>query len=339
MKVSPIAIFFVPFFLTLRLWALPEGTAVAQGDGSFSISGGEMTIQAPDNSIFTHDSFNLGPSETVIFSQPSEQARALNRISSLSPSLIEGSVRANGQVYFLAPGGLIIGEGALIEAGKLHAIAGSLSDEDFSNGVDRYTGLSGLLENRGSLIAEEVALGGAQVINSGSILATGGVVVLAGGEGLELSRQDGSLSVTVTDNRDAPIGGAGDLAGQALLQSGIVQASEAHLHGNEISLTGSVRADKISFGSFSNLDGSAGTLTVSQMELAGGSDASASVVDLGSSSHSIGAVRASGAFATLSLQSKGDLFFGSTFSPVEGDAEPLPTLKVQMGTRCCESSV
>ena len=118
MKVSPIAIFFVPFFLTLRLWALPEGTAVAQGDGSFSISGGEMTIQAPDNSIFTHDSFNLGPSETVIFSQPSEQARALNRISSLSPSLIEGSVRANGQVYFLAPGGLIIGEGALIEAGS-----------------------------------------------------------------------------------------------------------------------------------------------------------------------------------------------------------------------------
>lgn len=333
MKDSLTSILFLLFFLvlTLRLWGLPEGTAVIQGEGSFSINGQEMTIQAPDNSIFSHDSFNLGPSETVIFSQPSEQARALNRISSLSPSLIEGSVRANGQVYFLAPGGLIVGEGALIEAGKLHAIAGSLSDEDFSNSADRYSELSGLVENRGSLIAEEVVLGGAQVINSGSILATGGVVVLAGGEGLELSRQDGSLSVTLTDNGDAPIGGAGDLAGQALLQSGIVQASEVHMHGKEISLSGSVQADNASFGSFSTLDGSTGALTVSQLDLAGGSDASASVVDLGSSSHSVGSVRASGAFSALSIQSKGDLYLGSTFRPVEGDTDPLPTLKVQMG--------
>ena len=73
---------------------------------------------------------------------------------------------------------MIFGEGALIEAGKLHAIAGSLSNEDFSNGSETYTGLSGLVENRGTMIADEVVLGGLQVINSGSILATEGIATL-----------------------------------------------------------------------------------------------------------------------------------------------------------------
>ena len=94
---------------------------------------------------------------------------------------------------------------------------------------------------------------------------------------------------------DAPRG-AGDLAGQALLQSGIVQASEAHLHGTEISQTGSIQAAKASFGSFSSLDGSSGALVASQLELLGGSEASPSSIELSSSSNSIGSLKAEGAF-------------------------------------------
>ena len=244
--------------------ALPEGTISVQGEGSFSIVGETMSIHAPDNSIFEHQSFNLSPSEAVVFSQPGEQARVLNRITALTPSLIEGKVQANGQLYFLAPGGLIFGQGALIEAGKLHAIAGSLSNENFLNGSDRYTGLSGVVENRGAVVAKEVVLAGSQVINSGSIVSIEGVVALGAGGSLELIRNDGSFSVTLSNEGDAPIGGAGDLAGQALLQSGIVQASEAHLHGSEITQSGSVLANKASFGSFANLTGSTGSLVVSE---------------------------------------------------------------------------
>ena len=95
---------------------------------------------------------------------------------------------------------------------------------------------------------------------------------------------------------DAPLGGRG-LGGQALLQSGIVQASEAHLHGTEISQTGSIQAAKASFGSFSSLDGSSGALVASQLELLGGSEASPSSIELSSSSNSIGSPGAEGAFS------------------------------------------
>ena len=312
---------------------LPEGTTSVQGGGSFTISesGDRMLIEAPDNSIFSHETFNLSSSESVVFSQPNSQARVLNRISSLNPSRIDGNIEANGRLYFLAPGGLIFGEGALIEAGKLHAIAGSLSNEDFSNGSETYTGLSGLVENRGTMIADEVVLGGLQVINSGSILATEGIVTLGAGGGLELIREDGSFSVSLTNDADAPLGGAGDLAGQALLQSGIVQASEAHLHGTEISQTGSIQADKASFGSFSSLDGSSGALVASQLELLGGSEASPSSVELSSSSNSIGSLKAEGAFSILNLRSQSSMSVGTVSNRVNQGAGGMLTLRVQQG--------
>ena len=58
----------------------------------------------------------------------------LNRITSSSVSTINGTVEANGKLYFAAPGGLIFGEGLVIQARHLQAVAGAVNE--------RVTGIS-----------------------------------------------------------------------------------------------------------------------------------------------------------------------------------------------------
>ena len=82
-------------------------------------------------SIFEHQSFSVAEDETVRFVQPSEQSRVLNRVTGASVSSINGNILANGQVYLVNPSGIIFGTGAVVEAARLHAISGVLSNDDF----------------------------------------------------------------------------------------------------------------------------------------------------------------------------------------------------------------
>ena len=136
----------VCFIGSTLLFGLPEGTESTVGGGSFEISGKNMIIQAPDGSIFEHQKFNISNDETVNFIQPSEQSRVLNRIMDINPSVINGKVSANGQVYIVNPAGVIFGEGSVVEAAKLHVVAGTLSNSDFANGTDNFTSLDGGLK-------------------------------------------------------------------------------------------------------------------------------------------------------------------------------------------------
>ena len=99
------------FISFLNLHGLPEGTVGVVGEGSVQVSesGMEMVITAPDGSIFEHQSFNVSSGEKVRFDQPSNQARVLNRIMSENAARIDGTVEANGRLYFCAPNGLIFG--------------------------------------------------------------------------------------------------------------------------------------------------------------------------------------------------------------------------------------
>ena len=136
----------VTLLLGLRgLYGLPEGSESISGGGSFipSADGNKMTFTAPDGSIFSHGSFNVQSGETVQFIQPSASARVLNRITSSSASTIDGRVEANGKVYFAAPGGLIFGEGSVIQARHLQAVAGSVNESNW----DQTPQFSGTIEN------------------------------------------------------------------------------------------------------------------------------------------------------------------------------------------------
>jgi filamentous hemagglutinin family protein len=232
MKILPTPLFSFLVFLALlasEAFALPAGTEIVTGQASIARTAAEMRITAGDGAILEHAAFDVAAGETVRFIQPGVDARVLNRILSASPSRIDGSLLANGHVYLVNPAGVLFGAGSVVEVGKLHAIAGRLSDEDFIARRDRFRELSGEVLNEGSIHAGEVVLAGAAVSNLGRIHAPGGLVVLAAGDGLELVASDGSVSVNYEgESAEAPAGAffaVGDLAGHALLQSGVVEAS------------------------------------------------------------------------------------------------------------------
>ena len=291
-----------------RLSGLPEGTTSVLGGGSSSVMGSEMTIQAPDGSVFEHQSFNLAPAETVRFVQPSANARTLNRITGSIPSQIDGRIIANGQVYLFNPSGVIFGEGSVVEANKLHAVAGSLSNTDFVTGLENYNGFAGSVENEGIIRANEVVLGGQSVRNKGSIIAKDGVVVIAAGAGLQLSTMDGSLTVNLTSFNEGQVGSASDLSGQALLESGIIEATKVFLHGNQVVNKGTIKGDQIRVEKFSSFDSSAGALETDQLLMNGNMENSTlGSVDLSSKNNQISKVSWSGSFDQVSIRTNTSL--------------------------------
>ena len=253
----------------INLHGLPEGTVGVVGEGNVQVSGNEMVITAPDGSIFEHQSFNVSSEEKVRFDQPSNQARVLNRIMSENAAQIDGTVEANGRLYFSAPNGLIFGSGSIIQAAQLHAIGGGLSNEDFAEGIIRSNDLSAEIENRGQITAEEVILTGRSVKNSGTITSASGSVKLATGNTMEIHSSNGVLGVGITKIHELPSGATGDLASQAILQSGIIEASKVEIKGHNITHSGTISSDEVSFSRFSSLNGSTGTISSNTVKVEG----------------------------------------------------------------------
>jgi len=258
--------------VALKVWGLPEGTTPVVGGGTTSLNGKEMVITAPDGSIFEHQSFSVAEDETVRFVQPSEQSRVLNRVTGASVSSINGNILANGQVYLVNPSGIIFGTGAVVEAARLHAISGVLSNDDFIQAVDNFSHLSGSVENKGVLSADQVIMAGSSVSNQGSINAAQGEVVIGAGGSMIASSADGFLSVSVSPHSTAPIGVATDLVGQTLLNSGIIKAKETQLLGNQITHSGNIESENVVFGDFSVVNAQQGIITADKVSLLGGVD-------------------------------------------------------------------
>ncbi len=183
---------------------------VVRGDVRLDRDGGRTNITASHNAIIDYRRFNVPRGQEVRFIQPARDSRVLNRVLSNDPSRIDGALRANGIVYLVNPSGVIFGPGSVIDAGRLYAAAGRISDGDFLAGADRFTHLQGTIRQQGALDAQDgVALLGQRVINSGQITTQRGTVVLASGDRVYLAEQGARLMVRV-DNLDADTGrGAG----------------------------------------------------------------------------------------------------------------------------------
>lgn len=181
--------------LVSSTWAQPSGATVISGSASVATQVGITTVTAGNNSILKWNSFDLGASQTVEFVQPSAASRVLNWIGGITPSQIDGAIRANGQVYLVNPAGVYFGKSAVIDVGDLYAVGGSLSKEDFLAGLNRFTQLTGTVRNEGSLQAASVALVGRSVMNSGTIVSPHGFVALAAGEQILLGQKGSSIYV------------------------------------------------------------------------------------------------------------------------------------------------
>jgi len=295
---------FIALLWIVNAYGLPEGTTASSGAGSFSVNGSEMVIDAPNGSIFDHQSFNIAQGESVRFSQPSADSRVLNRINSIGASVVNGSISANGQVFFSSPAGMIFGQNAVVNVGLLHVVGGSISNENFLNQNYSYDQLTGTIENKGKLVAREVVFAGDQVINSGQITADSGEIALAAGPFTHISSLDGALSVSVSSSQELGGSLASDLAGHAVLQSGILKAEKVQLVGSLIEHSGKLNATSAKFSEFSNLQAMDGEVTTTETEI-DAADLALVNASLTHSTNSLGTINAKGIFKSLNLRSTG----------------------------------
>lgn len=300
------------FLFPILSYGLPDSAAteIQAGNVSFKSLTNELQITASDGAVIEYwGGMDISAGETVRFLQPSIEATVINQIMTQTPTQIDGNLLANGKVVLLNSSGIVFGEGAVVDVGKLHAIAGS------GLALAGNYGLSGSVENRGTIQAGEVLLAGSSVSNTGTVLVENGLAILSAGGSLTLFSVDGELSVNLSATN--AFGAVSDLAGQAVLQSGVVQASKAHFYGNQITHSGSVSAQSVALANFSSVSSSQGSVSASTLSLSGGSDSkSGSSVDLSAKTNQVSTLSASGFFDSLSVRSTSSLTVGE--KPEEG---------------------
>ena len=186
----------------------PQGEQVVHGSASFTRQGAHTTITTSQQAIINYQSFNLNRGESVRFVQPGASSKVLNRIQSAMPSKLDGSIFANGTVYFVNPAGIYFGPNSVINVGAIYAAAGNMSNADFLNGINRFTDLRGEVVNQGLIRAPQGAhLIGRRVANFGTIASPDGLVTMSAGKDVLIGLEGGRVYARISG--DAGAGGAG----------------------------------------------------------------------------------------------------------------------------------
>ncbi len=230
--------------------ANPSGGTVIGGSASIGGAGNTVLVtQGSNQAIINWQDFSIGSGELTKFIQPSAASAILNRVISSNPSLLLGQLQANGKVFLINTNGVVVGQGATINAGGFAASTLDVSNASFMAGGDlQLSGQSpAAVVNLGSINASQgdIYLVAQQVQNAGSLTAANGTVGLAAGTEVTLT-QNGSEHVRVT----APVTTGG--SGAAVLNSGTINAAQAelaaaggNLYALAINNTGVVRASNV----------------------------------------------------------------------------------------------
>ncbi|HEU4838700.1 MAG TPA: filamentous hemagglutinin N-terminal domain-containing protein [Micavibrio sp.] len=250
----------LPFYSANALddGALPSGGSVTGGSASLNYGDNRLDIhQTTDRAIIEWNSFNIGAGATTQFHQPGSGSLAVNRITGggIDPTMILGSLIANGQVIVLDPNGVIFGQDSVIDVGGIIASTGKINDQAFMAGsptldiTDIDTG--GAIINEGTITVAQAGIAAfvaPTVVNRGVIQAKLGKVSLASGDkatldlygdGLVEIAVDGSTSEALIENTGEIRAEGGTVlmtaqaAGQAINSlvnlDGLVDVSSVHV--------------------------------------------------------------------------------------------------------------
>lgn len=235
--------------------ANPSGEQVQSGEATFNRTPGMLTVlqQSRNLSVGWHD-FSIGIGETTRFVQPSSDSIVVNRVTSGNPSLLYGSLQANGRVFLLNPNGILVGPNGVINT---HSFMGATldvsSDQLFKGEKLTLAGDSKApIRNEGAISAlgGSVYLFAHTVENTGAIRAAEGQVVLGAASEVIVHDTKGSIDVVVR-NPDVPKAEASP-SEVGIQNSGSIEAVSAQLHaagGNVYALainnSGVVRANSL----------------------------------------------------------------------------------------------
>jgi len=108
------------------------------GRSQISVDGNAMTVlQTEQSAIINWDSFNINRDYSVTFVQP-DKGKVLNRIWDANPSVIMGRLSGNGEIMLENTNGVVFGDTARVDAGKLVVTALRIADETFMKGIRSF---------------------------------------------------------------------------------------------------------------------------------------------------------------------------------------------------------
>ena len=113
-----------------------------------------------------------------------DAGRALYRVIGNSRSEINGTLNSNGSLFLVNQNGILFGKGAEVNVGNIVASTLNITNEAFLQGNYKFTAenMAGNIENRGLIKTQGegyIVMLGKKVVNSGTLVANKGSVVLA----------------------------------------------------------------------------------------------------------------------------------------------------------------
>jgi trimeric autotransporter adhesin len=166
-----------------KVEANPENPTVIQGNAQFYQNKELLEVNAGNRTIINWEAFSIAPNETTRFNLPDAHSVALNRVTSFSPSVVEGLLSSNGTVYLINPQGVMITPSGKIDTAGFLASTLDISDQDFlKDGQLLFSGDSlATVINQGTISCADgdVILIAYRVANENLIDAPNGIAALA----------------------------------------------------------------------------------------------------------------------------------------------------------------
>src|SRR5918995_5225593 len=189
--------------------AQPTGPNVVGGNAAVSGAGTNSVIvnQTSDRAIINWNTFNVSTGGSATFNQPGSSSITLNRVTGgLGPSVIDGTISANGRVFIINRDGMLFGRNAVVNTAGFLATTNDIRNADFMAGRMNFNipgrGNASIV-NYGNITASShgfAALVAPGVRNAGTISAHLGTVALASGNSFTLDMYgDRLIQVAVGD--------------------------------------------------------------------------------------------------------------------------------------------
>ncbi len=225
------------------LYANPTGEQVVGGAAGFNRPDAATLIvnQNTDRAVINWNSFSIANGELTKFVQPSSSSAVLNRVVTANPSAIYGTLQANGNVYLINPGGVLVGAGGVVNTASFVASTHDISTEEFMRGGQlNFKGNSDAsVVNQGNITAREgdVFLIAKEVKNEGQLMAKDGTVGMVSGTEVSLQAVgQGNFKVRLmaaetdpTSPRTSQGEGGASKGSAEIVNEGVIQAANAVL--------------------------------------------------------------------------------------------------------------
>ena len=220
------------------LYANPQGEVVVGGAAAFNRPDAATLIvnQQTDRAVINWNSFSIANGELTRFVQPSSSSAVLNRVVTANPSAIYGTLQANGNVYLINPGGVLVGAGGVVNTASFVASTHDVNTEEFMKGGQlNFKGNSDAsVVNQGNITAREgdVFLIAKEVKNEGQLMAKDGTVGMVSGTEVSLQavgQGNYKVRLMAAEKPMTENGGQKTEGSAEIVNEGVIQAANAVL--------------------------------------------------------------------------------------------------------------